>query len=151
MSVIFYIPQENGNLKLAEEVEGTTDIEAAREALFEAVPRLAKQDEFVVIVTEEDSLEAGVVTMLRKQEVTQTAWVTQVEVVADDEDEGEEEEEDEAPAPKRRQTRKAPARKAAAKKAPAKRGTKKAPAKKATRKKASGAKSPFTRNPASEE
>ena len=170
MSVIFYAPQESGNLKYIEVVEGTIDVDEAREALFEARPRLAKNDEFVVIVTDESEEGlVGTVSTLRKTEVVQTAWSTSGLPEVDDEVEVQK------PKTKRKApTRKAPAKKAApakskatpktqAKPAAPKAAPKAAPTKAAPKKTAptkpvkkaasvkQGGKSPFTRNPAGEE
>lgn len=152
MSVKFYNDLGEGKLKFVEEVEGTDDVDVAREALFEARPRLASNDEFVCIVGD---YENGVVTTLRKQETVTTVWGTANGATA--------EPAAEAPkaAPKRTQ-RKAASKpkstgKAASRKATAKTGskpkatTKSASKPKAAPKPASGKASPFTRNAASDE
>lgn len=146
MSVKFYTAQDNGNLKYIEEVEGTDDVDAAREALFEARPRLANTEEFVCIVGD---FEDGTVETISKQEVVQTAWASSRGSEPD--------EDEEEPAPRQTRRRAAPkaaAKKATPKKAPAKAkpAARKAPAaKKPAAKKASGKKTPFTRNAASDE
>lgn len=155
MSVKFYTEQDNGTLKFQEEVEGTEDIGAAAEALFEARPRLAQSnEEFVVIVAPNDSLEEGTVSILRKQEVTQTAWVASSGEVTGDEDEEPEEEEPEPaksarkPTSRRKAPARKPARKAAAKK-PASRSKAKAAPKRSTKsapKRGGAKKTPFTKS-----
>lgn len=150
MSVKFYTAQDNGNLKYIEEVEGTDDVDAAREALFEARPRLANTEEFICIVGD---FEDGTVETISKQEVVQTAWASSRG------SNSEPDEDEEEPAPRQTRRRAAPkaaAKKATPKKAPAaaakKPATRKAPAaKKPAAKKASGKKTPFTRNAASDE
>jgi hypothetical protein len=159
MSVRFYTEQENGTLKYVEEVEGTTDPGEAREALFDAIPRLAKQDEFVLIISEDGDNTSGVMTRLSKQEVVQTAWVTGDGESAggDDNEDDDEAEEEPAPKPKRSAPKRGTKRKAPARKPAAKKGTtrkppaKKTSAKKAPAKKASGKRTPFTRNASSDE
>lgn len=150
MSVKFYTEQDSGSLKFVEEVEGTDDVGAASEALFEARPRLANNDEFVVIVTDDGSLDAGIVGTLRKTEVTQTAWSFNG---LEEQDEDDEEEEPVEAAPKRKTKRKATTKKAAAKKAPAKKAAPKSKAKAAPKRKPAAkksgkkaSKSPFTRS-----
>ena len=153
MSVKFYTAQENGNLKYIEEVEGTDDVDAAREALFEARPRLANTEEFICIVGD---FEDGTVETISKQEVVQTAWASSRSSNEVDEDE----EDEPAPAPKRRgrppgtknKPKATPAKKAAPKAAAKKAPARKAPtARKPAARKASGKKTPFTRNAASDE
>lgn len=152
MSVRFFTAQDNGNLKYVEEVEGTDDVNEAREALFEARPRLANTEEFVVIVGDNED---GTVEVLRKTEVVQESWASSRHREGDEEV---------APAPKAKRkpgpkpkaAESAPAKKSTARKPAAKKATGKAkskPATKAKSKPAAGKKkpSPFTRNAASDE
>jgi hypothetical protein len=157
MSVQFYVPKENGDLKFVDEVEGTSDVEAALEALLDARPKL-QHDAYVFVSVEGESLngDGGVIGIAEVTEEEEVVTRRKVRVGGGDEpapkkrgrprkqpvEEVEEDEEEAAP-PKRRGRPPGSKNKAtAASAAPKRRGRPPGSGKKKT---------PFTRNEASDE
>lgn len=161
MSVTFYVPKENGDLKRLEEVEGTDRADLALDALLDEIPKYASHGTFVAVVGD---LEDGQVCTLTLEDDEPVQPRRRIAVsnaedeapapkrgrgrpakpkpAAEEVEEDEGDEEEEPPAPKRRgrppgsknktTTRKPAARKPAPKKTPAK--------------KPAGKKSPFTKS-----